>query len=455
MNRGASFAAREVTQASTFWRMGAAVLALAAGTALGCGGGSDDDSQPGAGTAGKGGATSGGGTGGEATGGSGGSTGGSGGTTSGSGGKSGSSGKGGGSGTGAGLGKGAAADLANKLGRNPNFLFGLGADLADDHNQDGAYTLGVTLDMHYAYLVGLPGKGGWPDWNSNGTFVNILADTADAHGVTPMYTLYAMAASGEDNTSALADTSYMGPYWQGAKLLFQRLGDFGKPAIVHLEPDFWAYFQQNSGGDPSTIHVAIAGLADDCVDQPEDLNGLGHCLLKLARMYAPLTAVGFHASEWAGAPADTVSFLTAVGAADADFVAIDMLDRDAGCFEAHTDSGCQRNDGPWYWDESNQTSPNFHDFLGFSRQISDGLGKPLIWWQVPLGVPSNTPGGKSGHYRDNRVHYIFDHVSEFIDAGGLGVAFGTGAANQTDITTDGGQLKDAVTAYYESPVALP
>ena len=53
------------------------------------------------------------------------------------------------------------------------------------------------------------------------------------------------------------------------------------------------------------------------------------------------------------------------------------------------------------------------------------------------------------------MHYIFSHIQEFVDAGGVGVAFGTGASYQTDITTDGDQFKDAVTAYYADPVPLP
>jgi len=70
-------------------------------------------------------------------------------------------------------------------------------------------------------------------------------------------------------------------------------------------------------------------------------------------------------------------------------------------------------------------------------------------------VPSDTPGGTAEHYRDNRVHYIFSHIDEFVDAGGLGAAFGTGAENQTYITTDGGQFQDAVTAYFADPTPLP
>jgi hypothetical protein len=74
---------------------------------------------------------------------------------------------------------------------------------------------------------------------------------------------------------------------------------------------------------------------------------------------------------------------------------------------------------------------------------------------VPFGVPSDTPGGTAGHYRDNRVKYIFSHVDEFVAAGGLGVTFGTGAGNQTTWTTDDGQFKQAVATYFQNPTRLP
>ena len=354
-----------------------------------------------------------------------------------------------------GTGSGSAADVARKLGRTPHFLVGMGNDLANDHAMDGAYTLGVTLDLHYAYMVGLPGQGGWPDWNAGGTFVNILADAADAKGVTPMYTLYAMASIGDGNLSGLATDSFMRPYWDGARLLFQRIAMDDKPALVHIEPDFWAYAQQMSKGNPAGLAVHVTGLVPECASLTNDLAGLGHCLLRLGRMLAPKAVLGFHASRWAGDPASMVSFLNGIGAGEADVIVQDMLDRDAGCFEAHVDSQCQRNDGPWYWDESNQTSPNFHEYLDWAKAIGDGLGKPIVWWQVPFGVPSATPGGTAGHYRDNRVHYVFDHIGEFVAAGGLGITFGVGAGNQTYITTDGGQFRDAVGAYYGAPVGLP
>jgi hypothetical protein len=87
-----------------------------------------------------------------------------------------------------------------------------------------------------------------------------------------------------------------------------------------------------------------------------------------------------------------------------------------------------------------------------------GLGKPGLWWQTPLGVPSATPGGTNGRYRDNRVHYFFGHVDELVAAGGAGAMFGSGTSPpgiETTLTTDGGQFVAAATAYFAHPVALP
>jgi hypothetical protein len=79
----------------------------------------------------------------------------------------------------------------------------------------------------------------------------------------------------------------------------------------------------------------------------------------------------------------------------------------------------------------------------------------MIWWQLPFGVPSTTPGGTPGHYRDNRVDYMFAHFSEYVAAGGVGAVWGTGDSGQTDWTTDNGEYQTAVTAYFKAPTTLP
>lgn len=358
---------------------------------------------------------------------------------------------------------GSARDLAVKLRGKGNFMIGMGNDLRGapdyDHDKDGVYTLGVTMDLHYAYMVGLPGSGGWPDWNSDasgpGAFVDVLATPAVAHGVTPMYTLYAMAAWGDGNVTTVTNDAFMKPYWDGARMLFKRVGTIGKPTVVHLEPDWWGYCQQHSKGDPKNMPVHVTSLVPECAGLADDVGGMGHCLVKLARTYAPNAFIGFGVSQWADAdPAKIVAFHEVLGADLADMAVVETLDRDAGCFEAAVDPNCKRG-GTFYWDESSTKSPNYKEHLAYAKAIHDGLNKPLLWWQTPFGVPSTTPGGSAGHYRDNRVHYIFAHIDEFIAAGGAGITFGTGAGNQTYIDSDGGQFQAAVTKYFASPAPLP
>src|SRR5215831_18107655 len=161
---------------------------------------------------------------------------------------------------------GPAAQLAIRLGLDPHFLIGMGNDLAGaaegwDHDRDGIYTLGTRLDLHYCYLVGLIGQGGWPDWNPGGSFVNIMTDSAARHGIVPMFTLYSMAAWGEGQLWVLTNDTYMRAYWQGAALLFDRLNFFNQPAIVQLEPDFWAFAQQQAPGhDPTRVPAQVSSL---------------------------------------------------------------------------------------------------------------------------------------------------------------------------------------------------
>ena len=257
-----------------------------------------------------------------------------------------------------------------------------------------------------------------------------------------MFTLYSMAAQGEGNAAALTQDSYMGPYWAGAKLLFQRLAAFGKPAVVHLEPDWWGFAMQKSPDGTAAVHVTT--LAPDCSGSSNDLIGMATCLRTLARQYAPKVKIGFHVSQWGGTPSAIISFFKAIGADQGDFIATDMLDRDAGCYEAHTDPNCQRGGGPWYFDETNTASPNFHEHLAWVTQMTQGIGLPMMWWQVPFGVPSTTmreerPGTTA---TKSRALHVLTRISEFVAAGGVDSVWGTGSGNQTTITTDGAQFKN-------------
>jgi hypothetical protein len=387
-------------------------------------------------------------------GGSGGSGGGGAGGSGGAGGNGGSGGSGGGGGGDMGSlphGTSSAAELARRLGRPAQFLIGLG-------NDNGAgWNLGSPLDFHYEYLT-----SGWRTWNSpDGQYATMVMQDAKTHNAVPMFTTWEMASLGGDgNTGACNDTTLMTTFWSDMETLFAKVAAFGDPVVVHFEPDWLGYVENTTQGDPSklackvTINARCSGLTNDAAGQVK-------CLTKIARDVAPNAFIGFHYSDWGaydgtGKQSGSVAatFLNALGANLGDMIVTDTvgLDRDAGCYES---GACTTQTGKFYLDETNTTSPNFHEGLALVTAMNQGVKLPVLWWQLPLGVPSTTPGGTPGHYRDNRVHYLFGHVSEFIAAGGLGACYGTGAGMQTDVTTDGGQYKTALAGYRAAPVNLP
>jgi hypothetical protein len=269
-----------------------------------------------------------------------------------------------------------------------------------------------------------------------------------------MLTVYMSTARGEGDLAYLGDSAFMGTYWRLAKLVFQRLAVFGKPALVSVEPDFWGFVEsQATGGDPTKVAVQVTA-EPDCAAYANDLTGFAACYIHLARTYAPKARIGFPPSAWgASSVAENITFMKKVGVGAADFTVLQTADRDAGCHEAGMDNACTRSVP--YLDESNATSPNYTDYFALAKQYRDGIGKPLILWQTPLGVPSSTAGGTPNHYRDNHVHYFLTHPSELVAAGGVGVVFSAGWSTQTSITTDNGQFKTLSTAYFAKPAQLP
>jgi hypothetical protein len=315
--------------------------------------------------------------------------------------------------------------------------------------------------IYERYLSGL-GAGDWTTWNSPaGAYVSVVAGQAESIGAVPMFTLYQMAQNGGSNLSGLSDSTFMSAYWANARLMFQMIGLFGKPTLVNLEPDFWGFAQvKASGGDPTKLFADV-NSNPDCAALSNDIVGIAGCLLTMAHKYAPRAYVGFPPSDFGAPtrPANVIAFMNAIGAQHADFIVAQTGDRDAGCFETmNTAYSCSRNGTAtgWYWDESNATTPNFHQHLAKILTWHHGIGGlPVIWWQTPLGVPSSTPGGSANHFRDNTEHYFLTHPGELTAVGGLAVVFGTGENHQTNITTDGGQFQSLSEAYLGTPAAIP
>jgi hypothetical protein len=343
------------------------------------------------------------------------------------------------------------------------------------NDNSGPYDHSVPIDLHYAYLDGYGDGNGWPTWNAQGNYPLFFAQTAATHQVTPMFTYYQLALELEQGHDAtLNDATRMHQYLSDVKLLFQRIADNGKPAAVQFEPDFFGYLMQRaaSGTPPDQLPVKVHH-ADfpQCASLPETAAGLTRCIIALGRAVSPTTKLGFHASMWGSYydPLDpnakiedsgiaVATFLRSVGADDTDFVTVETLDRDAGFWETNgggaTCSITGGSRGAVYWDETGATLPNFDQHLRWVKALTTELQRPALEWQTPMGLPSTTCGGSDQHWRDDRVHYFFGHVAGLVDAGVAGMTFGTGAGGQTNLGTDGNQLKTAAQAYMAAPVAM-
>jgi hypothetical protein len=369
-----------------------------------------------------------------------------------------------GTGAGTATGTGPAAVLASRLGMPGRLLVGLGSGGSDTALIQAQ---GLKPDLYERYLVGVDTQGGWTTWNSpSGAYASYVMQQADSVGAVPMFTLFQFSADNLSDLTLLGTASYMQAYWSDAITLFQAINAYGKPVLINVEPDFWGFAQAvanaSYGGDASKM-PAVLSSDSACAGMPANATSFAPCMMKLARKYAPKAAIGFPPSDWGGTSlASVVAFMNSMGANQGDFIVMQTVDRDAGCREqaaltpATAQADCVGGQGPWYWDETNQTHPNFQDNLSMAKTYHDGMGSlPIVWWQTPFGAPAATPGGSAGHYRDNKVDYFLKHPAELVAVGGLGVVFGAGAENQTTPATDGGQYETLSKQYLLNPALLP
>jgi hypothetical protein len=293
------------------------------------------------------------------------------------------------------------------------------------------------------------------DQDPPGQFVAGFVATAKGDHQVPMIDYYqVLQASGVNEGGAevdvMNDAAFLGRYLADFRFVLQRIGP--EKAIVHIEPDFWGYVEQKNE-DPHALPAAVkAANPTDCAGLEDSIAGLGRCLIAMTRKYAPSAKVGLHASAW-GTKMDVLqnadpafdvaaeahklgTFLLAAGAGESDFVAADMSDRDAGWYQAQGKST--------WWDATNATLPNFHQAFAWAKAVAETTGKPIVWWQVPVGNESLPNSGQA--WKDNRVDYLLTHLGEVAAAHGAGVFFGAGDGAQTTPETDGGNLVAKVKA---------
>jgi hypothetical protein len=301
---------------------------------------------------------------------------------------------------------------------------------------------------------GAMGCAWWGCWQYDqdppGAYVRNFVSAAAKAGEIPMITWYQiLQASGvvegaAEVNQAATDQTFMSRYLADFRFMLQQVGQ--AKAFIHLEPDFWGYCQQQNG-DATKLPAAVASAnAMDCGSQPNTIAGLGRCMVAMVRKYAPNAQVGLHASAWssnmdvlgnkdpsfdgAAEAKKTVAFLGATGGDMMDFVVVDYSDRDAGFYMS-----MGRNT---WWDDTNMTLPDFTQALAWTKVIGDGLMKPVVVWQIPVGNGQGTNTCNS--YRDNRVDYLMTHTADVVRADVALLAFGAGAACQTTPSSDGGNL---------------
>jgi len=327
---------------------------------------------------------------------------------------------------------------------------------------------GVPWDARYQYLAGGANTGrGWATWNTNGDFAIYYMRASAGADTLPVFTYYQLLQSapssgsseGERNYNNLNNAATMKAYYADFKLLMDKILAFGKPVVVHVEPDLFGYMQHrvvNSTNSAASVPAAVASSGhSETQGLPDTFQGFNWALLRLRDRYAPNAIMAMHISAWTtgidigsnsdpnvdvlGEAQKVVAFHNTVGLAgnptglsSYDLIFFDPLDRDAAFYEY------QYGDRSRWWDESNQRFPNFNRYHAYVKAITTEANRRAMFWQVPIGnTKYRSVNNTWNHYQDNRVQYWLGgyptdgHLQALADAGVIGILFGRGADGPT------------------------
>jgi hypothetical protein len=330
---------------------------------------------------------------------------------------------------------------------------------------------GVPWKYRYQYLsAGVNTGHGWETWNSPpGAFATNYMNDSDSHGYIPVFPYYELLQSLPSTGSTELDRDYsnlnnastMNAYYSNFALLMNMAKGFGKPVIVHVEPDLFAYMERKAaGGDASTVSASVASSGyTGFSNLPNTFQGFCWGLLRLRDTIAPNLILATHASTWASgvnivgntnpafnlaADADKVAaFLGSAGIAANPYAStFDVVFNDV----ANNDAG---NTGHW-WDRYDTSLPDFQQWLTWMTELHAKTARQLVVWQVPVGNQYfDTMNQSPGHTQDNKAEYFLSHVSSLQAAGIIAVLFGSGAngTRYTDDTGDGVTNPPPVSTY--------
>ncbi|MEU3337274.1 RICIN domain-containing protein [Streptomyces sp. NPDC006668] len=327
------------------------------------------------------------------------------------------------------------------------------------------------FDVRYAYVHSQPApssdyytaakchddwSGWWGCWNGSttapGTYVtwrdDVVSQATYKGSSRPqkmLWTWYSLRdlgdAAGEGDgpgeVKAINRTDLLTRYLNDYRFFLQKIGK--TQAAIDLEPDFWGYVR--SLGDPHQVPAQVKSAnPTDCGSQENSATGLAQCLISMAHKYAPNAEAGMHLScfDWETNTQACVKSYESFGAKNADFLATDVSDRDAGWYAQPAHGGSDH-----FWNDQKAAAA-----LQFYKTMSESVGKPVVLWQIPVGnmAQNNT----LNHYKDDKVDWFFAHMDQVANAHVAGLFFGPGQQEQTTVETDGGNLINKTIAYHNS-----
>ncbi|MDX2965326.1 RICIN domain-containing protein [Streptomyces acidiscabies] len=324
------------------------------------------------------------------------------------------------------------------------------------------------FDMRYAYIHSQPAPSSeaytasrckaewsawWGCWGGTSTAPGNQVTWQDAQAAKATYqgksrpqkylwTWYSLRdlgdAAGEGDgpgeVKAINRTDLLTKYLNDYRFFLQKIGT--SQDAIDLEPDFWG-FARSLGNLHQVPAQVTASNPTDCGSQENSASGLAQCLISMARKYAPNTAVGLHLScfNWESDLQACVKDYADLGAKNADFLATDVSDRDAGWYAQPAHGGSDH-----FWNDQKAAAS-----LKFWKTMAESVGKPVVLWQIPVGnmAGNNTPG----HFKDDKVDWFFGHMDQVANAHIAGLMFGAGWTEQTTPETDGGNLINKTIAY--------
>jgi hypothetical protein len=337
--------------------------------------------------------------------------------------------------------------------------------LFEDSGQTWMKNSAVKWDARYRYFTkGWVNNWGWGAYD--GSWGLAYLKECDAQGFIPAVQYYQMNGEAGGSEAAFLskaqNATTMKGYFGDFKILMQRIKEFGKPVLVLLEADGFAFVEQQSGNNPA----AYAAIKDSGLTElgglPNTVAGWGLAFLQLRKAVGAGNAIlGVHVSGWAsgkdvaygsvtdplGPEVDKVyAFLSPLGLAanvtgqQFDVLVGDPLDRDSDYYRLVL--GQNR-----WWDSSDGaslSSMSFNRYAEWLRLWNQKAARRWVLWQIPVGNSNHknvyNNGGSAEGYKDNRPEYFFAsgtaHLGKFADAGVIALLFGAGAGGQSSYQND-------------------